>query len=265
MNLQKSNLDLLYRRYNHPSFIGHDPVGFLHHYPDIIDREIVGLVAATLAYGRVAQIFKSVSAVLTILSPSPFHFLRQSSIKTIQSRLSGFRHRVTSAEDLVRLLCGIQAVIKTHGSIGAAFRSGYHANDDTILPALEIFVKELSSAMGGDSRHILPSPERKSACKRLNLYLRWMIRKDAIDPGGWQIPPSKLIIPLDVHMHRFALTRQLTARRQASLAAAIEITKQFACVSPEDPVKYDFTLAHMGMNPKLASANSPLAKKRSSL
>jgi len=119
-----------------------------------------------------------------------------------------------------------------------------------LLPALGRFVDELCSAAGGLDDHLLPRPERGSACKRLNLWLRWMVRRDAVDPGGWTgVSPAQLVVPLDVHMHRICRALGLTRREAADLRTAVEITDAFRSFAPDDPVRYDFALTRLGIRP----------------
>ena len=110
------------------------------------------------------------------------------------------------------------------------------------------FVKRLNAFTSGKRKHVLACPDKGSACKRLNLFLRWMVREDNVDPGGWnQVPASMLIIPLDTHMHRIGHSFQLTSRKQADMRTALEITKAFREMSPQDPVRYDFSLTRLGI------------------
>jgi len=105
----------------------------------------------------------------------------------------------------------------------------------------------LVKAMGRERSYLLPDPRLGSACKRLNLYLRWMVRRDAVDPGGWNVPPAKLVVPLDTHMHALGRALGLTDRRSADLRTALEITAAFRAIAPDDPVRYDFALTRLGM------------------
>jgi uncharacterized protein (TIGR02757 family) len=130
--------------------------------------------------------------------------------------------------------------------------SGLRSGDPTVVPALSAFVGNVFPE-GCD--FLIPTPDRGSACKRLNLFLRWMVRRDDVDPGGWDgVPPSKLVVPLDIHMHRIALTLGLTERKQADLRTAIEITEAFRKLSPSDPVRYDFVLTRFGIRKDLDQA-----------
>jgi len=121
----------------------------------------------------------------------------------------------------------------------------FRPEDDTVIPALEGFAKAFFPS---GSPFLIPAPSKGSACKRLNLFLRWMVRQDEVDPGGWDlIPPSKLVVPLDTHMHRIGLLLSFTNRKQADLQTALEITDAFRKVAPHDPVKYDFVLTRLGI------------------
>jgi uncharacterized protein (TIGR02757 family) len=245
-----ARLEALYRAYNKSEYLRCDPVQFVHRYRDVRDREIAGLVASVLSYGRVAQICASVEDALGRM-PRPSEFVRISFRRGLRRTFSGFRHRFTTGEDLAALLWGVKRAVERFGSLERCFTAGFHSDDDSVLPALAAFVKELSgSGFGGP---LLPSPARGSACKRLNLYLRWMVRRDAIDPGGWMgVPASKLIVPLDTHMHRICRALRFTRRRQADIRAAVEVTSRFRLLAPADPVRYDFALTHAGIDGETA-------------
>ena len=226
-------LDDLYRRYNRREFVHPDPLEFLYRYDNLEDREIVGLIAAGLAYGRVASILNSVGAVLERMGPGPARFVDEA---TLRGSMRGFRHRWTTAREVEALLEGIRRVRVAHGSLGAFMKShGSLASLVTLLTQ-------------GRDNSLLPDPAKTSACKRLHLYMRWMVRKDDVDPGGWDfVPRSALLVPLDVHMHRVARRFGFTNRKQANLATALEVTAAFRRINPEDPVKYDFALTRPGI------------------
>jgi uncharacterized protein (TIGR02757 family) len=247
--ITRRDLDALYQHYNRRERVHPDPLVFLYAYPDIRDREIVGLIASSLAYGRVAQIYQSVSQVLEKMGVSPLHFLNQSTHRSLHDAFDGFSHRFATAANLVNLMLAIKEVRDRYGSICGCFLDGMTVETDTVLPALTRFVAAFTAGNAWKFGHLIPLPERGSACKRLNLFLRWMVRKDDVDPGGWkQIPASKLIIPLDVHMHRVGILLGFTRRKQADMRTALEITRAFSRMIPEDPLRYDFTLCRMGMN-----------------
>jgi uncharacterized protein (TIGR02757 family) len=246
--IPKDSLERLYRQYNRREFVHPDPLEFLYHYENLCDREIVAFVASSLAYGRVAHILKSVSSVLERMEPTPRVFLKQISLKTMRRIFSGFKHRFTSDQKLCAMLFGVKKVLERHGSLQACFSAGLNDDDDTILPALSAFTKELTICADDNLEHLIPSPTKGSACKRLNLFLRWMVRSDEVDPGGWEnVPASKLIVPVDTHMHKICYLLGFITRKHADMRAATEITKAFRTIAPADPVRYDFSLTRLGI------------------
>jgi len=248
----KERLEALYSAYNRRCYVHPDPLEFLYDFHDPLDVEVVGLIASSLAYGNVKQILRSVSLVLEKMGPCPSAFLLNAPLNRIAGTFSDFKHRFTTGQDIARLLCGVRRVIEKHGSLQKCFMSRLQRNDCNVIPALSAFVENIFPE-GGD--FLIPTPGRGSACKRLNLFLRWMVRRDEVDPGGWDgVPPSKLLVPLDTHMHRIAMTLGLTKRKQADLRTALEITEAFRKFSPSDPVRYDFVLTRFGIRKDLDPA-----------
>jgi len=240
----RAGLDALYEKYHHPEWIGTDPLKFVYRFESNADREIVGLIAASLAYGNVTYINTSISRVLKRLENSPSEFLNAASPERIRKVSEGFRHRWTSAEDLADLLCGIKAVVRDFGSLGELFMTEDEP-DAHISSTLSQWVGRLKS---GRSCRLLADPGRNSACKRLHLYLRWMVRDDCIDPGCWNdISSARLMIPLDTHMYAFALSNGFTARKSADYKTVCEITEGFRKVDPTDPARFDFSLTRPGI------------------
>jgi uncharacterized protein (TIGR02757 family) len=226
-----------------------DPLEFLYTYSDIRNREIAGLIASSLAYGRVSQILKSTGYVLEKMGNSPYRYLMGSDHRTLKRSFSEFKHRFTTGHEIAGLLFSASKLIDRFGSLNKAFLNGYNDSDLNIIPAVLAFCKEISSVSCGSCCSLIPLHTGKSAFKRINLYLRWMIRKDNVDPGGWYgIPASKLLIPLDTHMYRISKLLGFTSRKQADLKTVIEITESFKKIEMEDPVKYDFALTRAGIN-----------------
>lgn len=241
-------LERLYAHYNRPEFVHPDPLEFLYRYDDVRDREVAGLVASSLACGRVAQILKSVAKVLDRMTTRPARFLERASATRLRRIFTDFTHRFTSGEDVAGLLCGVKRVIKRCGSLEECFAAGMTDADTTVQPGLAAFVSELSNGARGRPASLLPDPAKGSACKRLHLFLRWMVRRDAVDPGGWElVAPSKLVVPLDTHMFRLCRGFEFTRRRQAGARAALEVTARFREFAPDDPVRYDFALTRLGI------------------
>lgn len=260
MLLYKDDLDELYATYNRREFVHPDPLAFLYGYGRQRDREVVGLVAASLAYGRVAQIMRSIASILDRMGSSPLLFLMNATQGKLLSTFRDFRHRFTSGTDIAFLLWSAREAVDRYGSLHECFQAGLSQSDETVLPALSTFVRALRLPASGCRRGFLPSPDDGSACKRWNLFLRWMVRRDDVDPGGWTgVPPSRLIVPLDTHMHRIALSLGLTSRRQADGRTALEITRAFREVAPEDPVRYDFVLTRLGIRKDLPQVHLPWA------
>jgi uncharacterized protein (TIGR02757 family) len=240
-------LDRLFERYNRRAYVHPDPLEFLYGYPDLADREIVGLVASSLAYGRVRQILASVSSVLNLLGPAPAARLREISPGALRGELRTFKHRFTTGDEVASLLLGAREAAERHGSLHACFAAGLEEGAPTVLHALCAFASQLT---GGRRNSLVPDPCAGSACKRLNLFLRWMVRSDGVDPGGWGlVPPSALIVPLDTHMHRICGGLGFTRRRNADMRTALEITEAFRAIRPGDPVRYDFALTRLGIRP----------------
>ncbi len=239
-----------YAACNHRDWIHPDPLEVLYRYESDRDREVVGLIAACLAYGRVGHILQNLGRVLEVLGPSPHECLLRADARRLNKRLRGFKHRWTTAEELVAFLMGIASVLNRYGSLETCFMESHRQDAESTVPGLIDFVKALRGSDAPTS--LLSAPEKGSACKRLHLYLRWMVRCDAVDPGCWRgVSPSQLIVPLDTHMHRIARSLGMTSRKQASLAAAEDATRTFRVLSPEDPVRYDFSLTRLGIRGEL--------------
>jgi uncharacterized protein (TIGR02757 family) len=248
LSAMRDELERLYRLYNSPSLIHPDPLEFLEDYKETKDREVAGIIASSLAYGRVARILESVGGILSALGPSPYEFLMAASSELIRGIFAGFKHRFTTGEEMAGLCAGLKRAIKKFGSLEACFCEGISNKDEDVLSGLSFLADRLSCEFEGKCNSLIPAPSRGSACKRLNLFLRWMVREDAVDPGGWKsVSPSKLLVPLDTHMHRICRRIGLTDRNDASLATAREITRSFRLIAPDDPVRYDFALTRLGI------------------
>lgn len=191
---------------------------------------------------------RSVSGVLDKLGPSPCEFLLNSSQDSLLSLFAQFKHRFTTGSELVEMLLGAARVVRRYGSLHQCFAAGLKEEHETVLPAACAFVEKLAPWQGENRSSLIPSPSRGSACKRLNLFLRWMVRADEVDPGGWdQVPASKLVVPVDTHIHRIGLFLGFTNNKCANINCALELTNAFKRFAPDDPVRYDFALTRLGM------------------
>jgi len=255
----KAGLESLRKRYD-ARYLSSDPLQFLHRYQRPEDQEIVGLIASSLAFGNVTTIHRSVESILARLDPSPSLFVKRLEPREALLSFSTFKHRWTTGRDVVCLLFFARQMIERSGSIGGFFRDSL--DDDTDLrKGLRRFsanvrgldhgglyrAKKLPQRAG--VRYFFPSPSAGSACKRLNLYLRWMVRpKDGVDLGLWDfISPSRLVMPLDTHIARIGIHLGWTQRKTPGWNMALDITRALARVDPKDPVKYDFALSRLGI------------------
>jgi uncharacterized protein (TIGR02757 family) len=255
----RRRLDDLYRHYDH-RFVTPDPLEFVRAEADPADREVVGLVASALAFGTVAQIKASIAAVRETLGPHPAQAVRRLDPRAAAARLRGFRHRWNDGRDVACLLFFARQMIEAEGSIEAFFADGAVASTPDVEGALASFsARALDLDHGGlyrgrrlpddaGVRFFFPSPVDGSACKRLNLFLRWMVRRDGVDLGVWSaVLPRALVIPLDAHVYAIARRVRLTRYKAAGWAMARDITRRLRQLDPEDPVKYDFALHRMGL------------------
>jgi uncharacterized protein (TIGR02757 family) len=229
-----------------------DPVEFVHSYDDPADRELVALVASSLAFGNVKALRAKIEDALARLGPGVALVADDPAL--VASRLRGWKHRVYRDSDLVGLLVGARRVQRASGSLGQALADEIRRTG-ALRSALSAWVTTIRREGGldgaGESRgsaHILADPSKGSAVKRLMLLLRWMSRPaDGVDLGLWPVPPSMLLMPVDTHIHKLSRNLGFTKRRDVSWRTAEEITAAMRRFDPDDPVKYDFALCHMGM------------------
>ncbi|MFW5876330.1 MAG: TIGR02757 family protein [Myxococcota bacterium] len=232
---------------------------FVHRYESPADREVAGLVGATLAFGHVTAIGASVERVLSVLGPSPARTVDRLGEAVLRRRLDGFVHRVYRGPDVARMLAGAGRVRRQHGSLGAALAADLAAHPQDLREPLARFADALRGDGGGRGlAHLVCDPRAGSACKRLLLYLRWMVRPaDGVDVGLWPISPARLVMPLDTHVHRIARNLGLTRRATPSWRTAEEITDALRGFDAADPVKYDFALCHLGVSRECPSRPDP--------
>ncbi len=228
------------------STITPDPLELVLRYDDPRDQEVAGLLAAAFAYGRADIVVANVGWVLDRMGPSPYAY-----VGTLlePAAFRGFSHRFHKSKELVELLERIRSAIRAHGSLGELFRSCYCEKDADIGPTLTRFVTVLRGENPSAAlRYLLSSPEDGSACKRMNLYLRWMVRRTSPDLGLWTFTdPAKLVMPLDTHVHRIATFLGLNRRKSADWKAARSITDRLARFDRADPVRYDFAICRLGI------------------
>jgi len=251
-------LDELYRSFDHVTSAT-DPIHIVRRFPSAADREVVGFCAAALAFGRVASVLQSIESLLAVMGSSPADFVRHFDPDRQRSRLEPLVHRWISGRDLIALLIILQRMLREAGSIEAFFVGGDDSSAPHIGPALDSFstralATDLRAAYGRrvprqrGVAYFFPRPSAGSGCKRLNLFLRWMVRRDAIDLGVWsKVAPARLIVPLDTHVIRLGRCLKLTRYTSPGWKMAVDITKALRAFDPDDPVRFDFALCHVGM------------------
>ncbi len=257
MNLKllslKKKLDSHYESFNGLQ-LKPDPLQFPHLFEEEKDIEVMAFIASVFAYGNVKQIINSLNKFLLLGNNKPYDFIKNFTAKELDQQYS-LIHRFYSETDVKKLFFLLHNAYEEFGSLKNLFLTGYFKNDPNLQNAItnysNYFLQKCKLELGEISRGIIfmfPLPEKGSACKRMNLFLRWMVRKDELDFGLWsEIATSKLIIPVDTHIARICKQLKLTKRKNVSWKMAEEITENLKQIDPDDPVKYDFALCHIGM------------------
>lgn len=254
-NVVKKLLDQKVKAYNQTFFIEKDPVSIPHRFGQLQDIEIAGFFAALFAWGNRTSIINSCLRLLKAMDNAPYDFVRNYAESDLKPLIS-FVHRTFNATDLFWLLKFLKAHYKEHESLETAFAQFLHPLSTDITQGLigfHNYVFEMPDAPERTRKHIA-TPAKNAACKRLNMYLRWMVRDDKenmdtpVDFGLWkQIKPSMLICPLDVHVGNVARRLDLLERKQNDWKAAVALTEQLRKFDKTDPVKYDFALFGLGV------------------
>ncbi len=262
-------LERLYREFDWAARIDKDAIQFPLRYSDPLDREIVALLTACLAYGRVDLFAPWVSWALARMGPSPSRFVLGFDPGKDAGRFAGFRYRFNRPGDLAAFCLACQRLLIRHGSLRACFLSGYSAADPDVGPALERFARAFLSQdlrpvfpkgrLSRGYRHLFPLPSRGGPCKRLHLFLRWMVRRTPPDFGLWiEVSPARLLMPVDTHVENMSRAVGLTRRRSRNWRMVAEITRRLSLLDPEDPVKYDFALCHKRMSGECRDRRDPV-------
>jgi uncharacterized protein (TIGR02757 family) len=248
----------LYEAYNREDSAT-DPVQIVRRYVKPDDQEVVGFCAAALAFGRVASVLNTVGTLARAMGPEPAAYVRAFDPKGPHPELRAMVHRWIRGADIVALLWLLRQMIDRSGSIEAFFMEGDEPSASDIGGALDSFSRramalDLAAVYGrrvptrAGVGYFFPRPSSGSGCKRLNLFLRWMIRRDAVDLGAWtRIPPSRLVVPLDTHVIRLGRCLRLTRYTSPGWKMAAEVTASLRAIDPADPVRFDFSLCHVGM------------------
>lgn len=252
----KRKLEYHYRYFDKGQ-ISPDPLEFLHKYSDSRDIEVMGLIASVFAYGRVEQINTTLSRINEIIYPHPYNFVINYDHKKDSRLFENIKHRFYTSQDAALLFYILNKVYLNYDSLKGLFLLYYFETEKNLKESVSFFSRNLINL----ARHItmdfkvtpglefmFPDPLKGSACKRMNLFLRWMVRQDELDFGLWsEIPKNKLVIPVDTHVARICKELGLTSRSNVSWAMAEEITENLKTFDSVDPVKYDFAICHIGM------------------
>ena len=255
----KKSLDRLMKTYG-PSSLDSDPLGMVHPYSRHEDREVIAFFSAALAFGNAKSVRSSIRRVSAVLGNRPAKSLLQFDFRGDTEQFTGIVHRWIGPEDLARFAHMIGAALRRYGSLEALFMEGFSPEAPTLQDALVQFHHQLIDlAPGGEEppktrkrdsfQYLLPDPSGPSACKRLHLFLKWVVRPaDGVDLGLWRDPrPSQLIIPVDTHIARIGTLLGLTDRRTPDRRMADEITASLRLLNPDDPVSYDFAITRLGI------------------
>ena len=243
-------LEHLHDKYNRPEFIEPDPISIPHSFSDRHDREVAGFMAATIAWGNRKAIVKSAARMMQYMDDSPADFVRNASASEL-AHLQSYVHRTFNGQDFTDFVLAIRGITERWGGIGEFFEQNYVATQ-SIPQVLSLFRKEFFSIEHNPhcEKH-LSSIDKGAACKRLNMYLRWFVRRDdrGVDFGLWKkIPMSALYLPLDVHTGNMGRALGLLTRKQSDWKATDEITYSLREFCSDDPVRYDYSLFGAGID-----------------
>lgn len=255
----KSNLDKIYNGFDFKGRILCDPIKFPKRYSNIDDIELSAFISSCFAYGQVDVFMSVIEKLLGICGSSPYDFLMSLDIEKHRRLFDKVKYRFNDTEDIICLFYCLNKILRTYNSLKNVFLNNYFTKGLDVLVTIDSFVEEFLSIdttqVYGQNikkkgfRQFLPSPKDKSPCKRVNLFLRWMVRDSDIDFGIWkEIPKDKLIIPLDTHIARISRCLGLTQRQTVDIKMAVEITENLKRFDPIDPLKYDFALCHLGIS-----------------
>jgi uncharacterized protein (TIGR02757 family) len=252
-----------------PQHLANDPLSFCHRYSDPADQETAAVIAAAFSYGGIKIILRTLDSIFGRLGPSPSSYVDSMDPGTALRMFSGFKHRFNDARDLVALMWAIRLMREDAGSVNAFFLRFHGASEKDVASALNGYSSAVlaldyrkvfgcrAAPAGSCFPFFFPSPAAGSACKRLCMFLRWVVRPaDGIDLGIWSgVSPSQLVMPVDTHISRICSYLGFTGRSSADWRMACEITAALRRFAPEDPVRYDFSLAHLGISEECTGAD----------
>ena len=244
-----------YMRYHKAEYIHPDPLIFPRRYSSKNDVEAAAFIAASFALGRVNLILRFLESIFTALG-NPYEGLVSRSEQELGELFTDFKYRFYSSSDIIHFMRGLRGIYLEYGSLENCFMNGYSNAADIgfgdIPAAAGLAAVSEAVNRDGSNRNVVSNPLCGSACKRMFLFLRWVVRQDEVDPGGWNIPRSELIIPLDTHVMKVSTSLGLTDRKSADMKTAKQITDNLKLFDKDDPVKYDFSMSRIGIHPDLS-------------
>lgn len=266
----RETFEQYHSRYHRPEFLGTDPLCVVHRFPDPADREVVALLAAAFASGNIKAILAVMESILAVLGPRPARWLSTHDPASLRGAFAGIYHRWVRAEDVEVLLALIGEALRRHGTLGALWQSlddpaatdtaetlGRFSDALLAMPVAPLVPRERTLQRGGRTTTLAPiasilltSPGKGSACKRMHLFLRWVVRPaDGIDLGLWTpfLDPARLMMPVDTHVLQVCRRLRLTRARTPNRRTVEEITARFRRINPDDPCRYDFALVRAGI------------------
>jgi len=257
--LLRDSLDRLYRDFDYASRLDRDAIQFPLRYPDPRDRELVALLTACLAYGRVDLFSRELNRIFAAMGPSPHAFVGDFDPARDRVAFDDFIYRFNRPRDLVAFCAAAREILAKYGTLEQCFLAGDDPATPHVGPALERFSRAFLDAdvrrffprgrLSRGYRHLFTLPSVGGPCKRMHLFLRWMVRRETPDFGLWtNVSPGRLLVPVDTHIENMSRAIGLTRRKSRNWKMAVEITASLAVLDPHDPVKYDFALCHKRMS-----------------
>jgi len=249
----KNKLEYHYKFFDKDK-ISPDPVEFLHRYKNYFDIEISGIISSVFAYGNVKQINQTLLAIHSLMNYKPYEFVMNYSYSRDKKYFNKIVHRFYTSDDIAKFFYALNKIYVVYHSLKYFFLLYHFSEEKNLKSSISFFSKNILELIGSQFdvssgiKFMFPDPFKGSACKRINLFLRWMVRKDDIDFGLWsEISKAKLVIPVDTHVAKICRSLGLTKRKNISWLMAEEITEKLKKFDPDDPVKYDFAICHIGM------------------
>lgn len=249
----KLYLDELVETYENEDFIKDDPIQFIHRVKSREDTEIAAFIASMFAYGKREAFINKLNILFEKMNEKPLEFVL--AYTPDNHSLDDFDYRFSVGIDIAQIVLILKELYSSGQTLETLFKHGYeqtHTIKGMLQCVIDYFYSRVELPVTKGFYHLLPNPAKNSACKRLNMFLRWMVRDGGVDLGLWKfISKSELIIPLDVHVAKVSRSLGLLKRKQNDYQAAVELTQKLREFCPEDPVKYDFAMFGYGVNNKL--------------